>query len=253
MSATHKTQWNFIKGLAEHRRIPQAMIFAGVEGLGKRAMAISFVKLLDSGEDLILITPEGREIKIEQIRELQKELSLKPRLSDFKAAIIDKAERMRKDAQNCLLKTLEEPKGKALLILITSKPEALLETIRSRCQILKFYPPSFYFQGVDDFGEMEKLLSMDLAQKLLFCRDFFEKKRNLNDFLNSLENYSRLVLLKKLGLEDESLKRFSSRLTENYSLSKIRNSAELVFSLKLLVSTTNVNQKLALENLMLNI
>ncbi|MBN1355307.1 hypothetical protein JXA40_03445 [bacterium] len=77
-------------------------------------------------------------IKIEQIRRIQSVLSLHPYEAAAKMVIIDDAEKMNIAAQNCLLKTLEEPTGKSHLILVTANPSGLLPTIRSRCQPLRF-------------------------------------------------------------------------------------------------------------------
>lgn len=78
-------------------------------------------------------------LKIEQIRQLQHAISFHPFESRVKIIIIDNAHNMLPPAQNCLLKTLEEPPGESQLILITSQPHMLLPTIRSRCQIVPFH------------------------------------------------------------------------------------------------------------------
>ena len=82
----------------------------------------------------------GNSVKIEQIRWLQKKIQEKPILSDKKVCIIDNAETMTTEAQNCLLKTLEEPPEFATIILIGTNENAFLSTIKSRCMILKFRP-----------------------------------------------------------------------------------------------------------------
>jgi hypothetical protein len=81
-----------------------------------------------------------RFIKIDQIRNLQKELSFRPFEAEKKACIIEAAERMNLSSANAFLKTLEEPPGNALLILLTSNIGAILPTILSRCQRLSFSP-----------------------------------------------------------------------------------------------------------------
>ena len=81
-------------------------------------------------------------IKIEQIRQLQKDLSYLPFEGKVKTVIIDDADNMLPPAQNCLLKTLEEPPEKAVIILVTANPAKLLTTIRSRCQPVPFRPLS---------------------------------------------------------------------------------------------------------------
>lgn len=88
----------------------------------------------------ILFLQEEDSIKIEQIRQLQKELALKPISLPLKVALIHAAEKLTLPAQNALLKTLEEPPLKTILILTAPHPELLLPTIVSRCQIVKLTP-----------------------------------------------------------------------------------------------------------------
>ncbi|MBU3934732.1 hypothetical protein KKC00_02115 [Patescibacteria group bacterium] len=155
----HQKQWSFLKKKFESRQLSHAYLFRGPEEIGKKTFTLEFVKLImedfngkkaecqnkkliEKGEhpDLLMVSPANNsEIKIAQIREVQQFLKLKPYYSSFKAVIIDQAETMNKDAQSCFLKTLEEPKGQTILILISSKPEMLLSTILSRCQIIKFF------------------------------------------------------------------------------------------------------------------
>ena len=88
--------------------------------------------------------PEGvsRVIKIDQIRDLIHTLSLMPVQGDRRVAIIRDADALQEPAANALLKTLEEPPASALLILTSSRPRALLPTLRSRCQEIRFEPLS---------------------------------------------------------------------------------------------------------------
>lgn len=81
----------------------------------------------------------NKTIKIDLIRRaVQQSISIKPYLAPFKVYILDDAETMTEEAQNCLLKTLEEPPNHSIMILITARPEHLLPTIRSRCRQLAF-------------------------------------------------------------------------------------------------------------------
>jgi len=145
----HQKQWQFLKKSVELKKLSHAYLFSGEEKLGKKTVALEFIKLICGKEDvferehpdLFLISPEiGTSIQINQIRELNWKLSLKPSLAPFKVALLDKAHLMNEEAQNCLLKTLEEPRGNAILILISEQPERLFPTILSRCQIIKFFP-----------------------------------------------------------------------------------------------------------------
>ena len=142
-------------------RVSHAYLFSGIEGCGKRKTALAFVqavfcgreeacgvcsscKKVASGQhpDLHLIEPDGAFIKIDQVRELQKELAYRPFEAPKKACIIDGAEKLNLSSGNALLKTLEEPPGNALMILITPQRPAVLQTILSRCQTLDFQPLS---------------------------------------------------------------------------------------------------------------
>ena len=142
-------------------RIAGAYLFVGVANVGKETVALHFAKsinCLTSGEgacgtclscrkaddrnhpDLQIIRPSGAWIKIDQIRELQKRIIYRPLEGVRKVYILTEAERMNLEAANCLLKTLEEPPADSVLILLTTNIEALLPTIRSRCQIIPFHP-----------------------------------------------------------------------------------------------------------------
>lgn len=142
----------------EQNKISHSYLFIGIDGIGKKIMAKIFSKrilCLDNGTcnnkcksciefetenhpDFKIIKPDGNTIKIEQIRILQKEIQEKPIISSRKIYIIDDADKMTKEAQNALLKTLEEPPEFAIIILIGNNENLFLETIKSRCIILHF-------------------------------------------------------------------------------------------------------------------
>lgn len=140
-------------------------LFEGVSGCGRKKTALTLIQALfctvlpddACGEcpscrkiaggnhpDIHLISPlpDKRDISIEQLRELQHDLVLRPYEAPRKACIIDPAERMSVSAANSLLKTLEEPPGNALIILLTENAGMLLSTVRSRCQVIRFAPLS---------------------------------------------------------------------------------------------------------------
>ncbi len=138
-------------------RLAHAYLFEGIEGCGKKKTALALVAALfcERGEgcgscppcrkvavaqhpDLHLIEPDGAFIKIDQIRGLQKELALRPFEAPRKACIIEAADRLNPASGNALLKTLEEPPGHALLVLLTANKGGVLPTILSRCQQLHF-------------------------------------------------------------------------------------------------------------------
>lgn len=139
-----------------------AYLFSGEEGIGKRTVALAIAKSLlcmkssppscghcsscvksdqKSHPDLFEIAPEGAFIKIGQVKQIQEEMGLHPALSSKKIFIIDEADRMNAEAANAFLKSLEEPPGDTSFFLITSRPQAILPTILSRCQKIRFSTP----------------------------------------------------------------------------------------------------------------
>ena len=119
-------------------------MFLGISGIGKKIIAREFaIKILEVEDtenipDSLYIEPDGNSIKIEQIREMQKKVQEKPIGAKRKVYIIDQADKMTSEAQNCLLKTLEEPPEFVTIILIGVNENAFLTTIKSRCMILHF-------------------------------------------------------------------------------------------------------------------
>lgn len=138
-------------------RVAHAYLLKGPKGIGKTTIGEVFAKMLlckssdtrpcnicqsciqfASGNhpDYIYIVPKGRSIKIDQIRQLRQDIAIKPYQEGRKVYMIDDAHTMTQQAQNALLKTLEEPPAYATLILGTDNIHALLPTIISRCQTI---------------------------------------------------------------------------------------------------------------------
>jgi DNA polymerase-3 subunit delta' len=155
----HKEVVDRLRNAIRSGRIANAYIFSGPADVGKEFVAINFAKALNclsNGEDscdeciscrkiddgnhadVMVIRPEGTRLKIDQMRSLQRQGSYRAMEGNYKVYIITEAEKMTAEAANSLLKTLEEPPGAMVLILLTSVYSALLPTIRSRCQSLKF-------------------------------------------------------------------------------------------------------------------
>ena len=152
-------------------RISHSYLFSGPDGVGKETVARIFAKVLNCKEggvdacerctscrkaekgihpDISTIRPDGNTIKIEEIREMQREVALKSLEGRWKVKILVDAEKMTKEASNCLLKTLEEPPPNSIIILVSSDPDRLLPTVISRCQAFRF--------GAMGEGELSKIL-----------------------------------------------------------------------------------------------
>lgn len=153
----HKKSIDILRRIVSSGRIAHAYLFIGPEGTGRKMAAEAFISALFCGKDdacgvcptcrklaagshpdLHLVQPDGQFIKIDQVRDLQRELSYRPYEAPRKACIIDGADRLNQSSGNALLKTLEEPPGNALMILLATTADNVLPTIRSRCQQLLF-------------------------------------------------------------------------------------------------------------------
>jgi DNA polymerase-3 subunit delta' len=154
-----------------HDRVAHAYLFHGEDGIGKRLTAVRFAQAINcdteygaggpdacgtcrschqieahTHPDYFFIEPDreqaSQQIKIERIRELEQQIVYRPLIGRRKICLIDDADHLTQGAANALLKTLEEPAGYSLFLLITSRPSSLPATVRSRCQGIRFVPPA---------------------------------------------------------------------------------------------------------------
>lgn len=152
----------FLKKVMASHKIPHAYLFTGITGVGKTTAAIALTQAINCHKpmnyegcgkcitcrqiihgnfiDLVLVAPEGRYIKIDQIKELNRSLQFKPVSGRYRTVIIEQAETMNREAANSFLKTLEEPPPGNIIVLKVTEPLDLLPTIVSRCQKVAFRP-----------------------------------------------------------------------------------------------------------------
>ena len=160
---------NILRGATKRGRLASSYLFAGEDGIGKKTAALSFAMALNcldpqtdgtgfgdacglcssckriaggTHPDFILLAPEDRTIKVEEIRVLEEALSFRAHEARVKTVIVDNAETMNTAAANAFLKTLEEPAPGTMIILVSSMPDRLPITIRSRCSRVNFRPLS---------------------------------------------------------------------------------------------------------------
>jgi DNA polymerase-3 subunit delta' len=228
-----KGQNKAIEVLKEHiknSRLAASYLFSGPESVGKKTLAITLAKAINCQEDLFdscdkcpsclkidkgqhpdihiidASTPinfnnsdagDSNAVRIAHIRQLQKDISLRPYEAKVKVFIIDNAHNLTAEASNALLKILEEPPKNSLIILVSAKPALLFKTIISRCRTLKFYPlkrPELECALTDDYA-----LDKDAAHFLAYFCDgrigealklkdadvMIEKNRVIDDFVFS--------------------------------------------------------------------
>ncbi len=199
-------------------------LFCGTEGIGKKLIAREFAKMIlcegekkycnkcksciefdsNNNPDYAEIMPDGNSIKINQIREMQKKILEQPIISNKKVYIIDDADLMTKEAQNCLLKTLEEPPEFVTIILIGSNESNFLSTIKSRAIIIKFnniQKPDLkkYLSEKYEIGEIdENILNAANGSigKLENIKDKQELYISIKTIIDSLESSDLIDILK---------------------------------------------------------
>jgi len=238
------------------------------------------------------ITKES-EIGISQARRIQHQMSLSTYQAPYKIVLIDRAETMTREASNCLLKTLEEPTGKAILILITSNPQSLLSTIVSRCQLINFLPvreneiradvfsksfddktlsqiirlsngrPGLAIQYLNDqsllddqnkvISQLEKLLRMDINGRYQYVEEIAKDVPKARMILNYWLFWFRDLLLLGVGCSDLVLYPQALPYKESYSLPKLKKIIQAIKRTDWYLSNSSINARLALEVLMLEI
>lgn len=236
----HQKQWEFLKRKFESGQLSHAYLFSGQEHLGKKLFAKEFAEFLGCKfPELMVVEPKaGGEISIAKIREVQNFLSYKSYYGGFKIVIVDNAHLMNQEAQNCFLKTLEEPKGETLLILVSSKPEMLLPTIISRCQQIKFFgrpeiSPELKKQEEKILQEITRVFSADLSEKFKYAKSLDFENQSLSQILEVLQKYFRNLLL-------------------SGSVDSIK-ALKLIDEINFKIATTNASPKLALEVLLMQL
>jgi len=267
-----------LESAIEKKRLPHGLLFLGPANAGQRKTALELAKAVfcenknglescgvcahckqvdqESHPDLTILEPEedSRVIKIEEIRDLIAKANLKPFSANSKIFMIARAECMNDVAQNALLKTLEEPAGKAHFILISSSPEGLLATIRSRLQSLYFLPVRLE-EALDPAEEELK------RQILEYVRDGAERGARPPDFakaeretigriFDGVIEFLRDALLLRAGAEELL---FSSggrlqkeELARQWDEETLGDRIELFAEFKEKITEGNINLKIAL-------
>ena len=255
-----------LNGIIKNKSFANGYIFHGAEGLGKKQTALRFIKEIfkqsspseniedritnNNHPDFLIIEPDsllankssrssdlgktsksGSElIKIAQIRNIKTFLGQKSINSEKKIILINDAHLLNEAASNCLLKTLEEPSN-GIFILLTSKLNLLLDTIISRCQIIRFRSFS---------NKQIKFILKDYSDTF---KVNINTKLKLEDLINSV-NGSPNQLLKNIEIWNTFSDEIISKLD-----SPVKNSLEILERSKLISEKLEINQQICLVNL----
>lgn len=152
----------FLTQMMKRGQVPHALLFSGMAGIGKRAMALEMAKAMNcldppgqdccdgcvscrkitggSHPDVLLVRSQGAFIKVDQIRELKERARFRPFEAKVRVVIIEDAQRLKDEAANAILKMLEEPPPQNVFALTVLEPQMLLPTIVSRCCHIRFQP-----------------------------------------------------------------------------------------------------------------
>lgn len=273
----------------ENKTNTHSYLFIGPEGIGKKLFAKEFAKAIlcieekekpcnkckaciefetSNNPDYNEITTEENSIKIEQIRLMQSKVAEKPIISNKKVYIIDDSEKMTKEAQNCLLKTLEEPPEYITIILITSNESQILNTVKSRCTKINFNPiennalkkyleQTYNFQNITQnmlkaySGSIKKALEMNEKKEIYEELDkyFYNiEKLQIIDVLNKIECLYKSKENIKEMLEYINTILFEKAKTNTKYIEYIQQVEQTKQKIKL-----NANYDMTIDNLLLNI
>jgi len=190
----------------------------------------------------IIALKEEDSIKIDQIRRLKKWLRLKPSFLKLKAGLILEAQKLTPEAQNALLKTLEEPPQKSILILTSLKSEALLPTVVSRCQEIEVFGQKSLLPEEEKYHHsiVLKILSAKIGERLQLAEEIAKTKKEALKFIAD-----HLVVWRQL-MTNSITNKTDLKITP---LEAVRNTKNIQKTYRLL--KTNVNFRLAIENLLI--
>lgn len=248
----HQQNKEFLQKLLKPGSRPHALLFYGMGGIGKKMLALHFAKtflcksagkkpcgicescrLMDiennsfAHPDFYLLTAEeaGKDIKIEQVKEMAKQAAFAPVLSEHKVCIIDDAGQMTAEAANSLLKLLEEPPPGWLFILITQQAERLLPTVLSRVVRLRFDAPDssavrqiLKAKGITQYTQVLAALAGGSPGRALSYNqaDIFAIRREALDLLKKLPLQNPFGYIAALGWGEKYDRAAALLLTEQF-------------------------------------
>lgn len=274
-----------LEKIVQNHEVLHSYMFIGQDGIGKKEIAKSFAKKIlcetkkddcnckscisfDNGNnpDFNIISEEGNSIKIDQIRNLIEKVYEKPIASEKKVYIIDNSDKMTVEAQNSLLKTLEEPPEYIVIILITSNVDNILNTVKSRCVKV-----SFNNLSNDEIKEVlnERGLNTDLndnmyelfngsvakALKILEKKEDFTKLEDIASKVNKINKLDYITKNKSIFTKENVYEYLEYLVVIFFNLGKKNNSAEYLNCVNIIQETinrlkSNANFDMSVDNML---
>jgi len=253
MAFSRDTAFNLLRRTHEQNRLAHAYLISGPPGSGKQRLAAELASLVNGtpssdvfsarARDIFVAQPESksRRIVIEQIRDLEHALQMRASNGRRKVAIVSDADRLQPQAANAFLKTLEEPPKDSLLLLLSALPEALPETILSRCIAIPLAPEGQLKNKAEE-KQLVKLLQQTVCEQRWSIQYAYRLAQEFQRLLRAIREEIKIETDKALKGEEtrykdstdgawlEEREEYYKALTESFYLQRRAGLIETLFA-----------------------
>ena len=278
-----------LEQIVQTDNVLHSYLFLGQEGIGKKLIAKEMAKNIlclthkpdctckscicfetNNHPDFTIINEEGENITIGQSRELIQTVYEKPILSSKKVYIINDADKMNKEAQNCLLKTLEEPPEYGCFILIAANQDMILNTIKSRCTKIVF--DKLTTNELSQILEDRKIETSNISEKMfnlfdgsigkalniLEKKEIYEKVDNIVDLINKQEKIDFLTKNKEAFVKENIYEILEYCIVSLFYIGRTKNDVKYINCVKYIQETINhlkrnSNFDMSIDNMLFDI
>ena len=278
-----------LEQIVQTDNVLHSYLFLGQEGIGKRLIAKEMAKNIlclthkpdctckscicfetNNHPDFTIINEEGENITIGQSRELIQTVYEKPILSDKKVYIINDADKMNKEAQNCLLKTLEEPPEYGCFILIAANQDMILNTIKSRCTKIVF--DKLTTNELSQILEDRKIETSNISEKMfnlfdgsigkalniLEKKEIYEKVDSIVDLINKQDKIDFLTKNKDAFVKENIYEILEYCIVSLFYIGRTKNDVKYINCVKYIQETINhlkrnSNFDMSIDNMLFDI
>ena len=278
-----------LEQIVQTDNVLHSYLFLGQEGIGKKLIAKEMAKNIlclthkpdctckscicfetNNHPDFTIINEEGENITIGQSRELIQTVYEKPILSSKKVYIINDADKMNKEAQNCLLKTLEEPPEYGCFILIAANQDMILNTIKSRCTKIVF--DKLTTNELSQILEDRKIETSNISEKMfnlfdgsigkalniLEKKEIYEKVDNIVDLINKQDKIDFLTKNKDAFVKENIYEILEYCIVSLFYIGRTKNDVKYINCVKYIQETINhlkrnSNFDMSIDNMLFDI